>query len=204
MTEQNENDRNDLEKMGAARALTDDSVKSPVEESVETLVRRAQSGDQRAFEGVYRRTVDRVYALCLRMCADGDEASELVQDVFVRAWQRLGSFRGESLFTTWLHRLAVNLILQDRRSKGRRRAREVAAPDMERFGRMAQRSMPGTRVDLERAIAALPDKARRVLVLRDVEGYKYDEIARMTGVSLGTVKAQIHRARGLIKERLEA
>ena len=129
---------------------------------------------------------------------------ELVQDVFVRAWERLGSFRGDSLFTTWLHRLAVNLILQDRRSKGRRRAREVTSSDLDHFGRTARRSMPGTRVDLERAIAALPDKARRVLVLRDVEGYKYAEIARMTGVSLGTVKAQIHRARGLIKEKLDA
>jgi RNA polymerase sigma-70 factor (ECF subfamily) len=121
----------------------------------------------------------------------------------VRAWERLTSFRGDSLFTTWLHRLAVNLILQDRRSKGRRRAREHVEPDMERYARAAVQAMPGTRVDLERAIAGLPAKARRVLVLRDVQGYKYDEIARMTGVSLGTVKAQIHRARGLVKEALE-
>ena len=204
MTERNQNDRNDLEEMGALPARADDLAKSPGSESVEELVRRAQAGDARAFEGIYRQTADRMYALCLRMSGDGEEAVELVQDVFVRAWERLGSFRGESLFTTWLHRLAVNLILQDRRSKGRRRAREVTAPDLEHFGRTARRSMPGTRVDLERAIAALPDKARRVLVLRDVEGYKYDEIAHMTGVSLGTVKAQIHRARGLIKEKLEA
>ena len=204
MTERNENDRNDLEEMGALPARADDLVKNPGSESVEELVRRAQAGDERAFESVYRQTADRMYALCLRMSGDGEEAVELVQDVFVRAWERLGSFRGESLFTTWLHRLAVNLILQDRRSKGRRRAREVTAPDLEHFGRTARRSMPGTRVDLERAIAALPDKARRVLVLRDVEGYKYNEIAHMTGVSLGTVKAQIHRARGLIKEKLEA
>jgi len=204
MTERNENDRNDLEEMGALPARADDLAKNPGSESVEELVRRAQAGDERAFEGVYRQTADRMFALCLRMSGDGEEAVELVQDVFVRAWERLGSFRGESLFTTWLHRLAVNLILQDRRSKGRRRAREVTAPDLEHFGRTARRSMPGTRVDLERAIAALPDKARRVLVLRDVEGYKYAEIAHMTGVSLGTVKAQIHRARGLIKEKLEA
>ena len=203
MTEQNEDHRSDLEEMGALPARTG-PLMDQGSESVEELVRMAQAGDARAFEGVYRRTVDRMYALCLRMSGDGDEATELVQDVFVRAWERLGSFRGDSLFTTWLHRLAVNLILQHRRSQGRRRARETVAPDLERFGRTARRSMPGTRVDLERAIAGLPEKARTVLVLRDVEGYKYSEIAHMTGVSLGTVKAQIHRARALIKEKLEA
>lgn len=203
MTERNEDHRNDLEEMAALPARRDPSADEG-SVSVEDLVRMAQAGDARAFEAVYRRTVDRVYALSLRMSGDGDEATELVQDVFVRAWERLGSFRGDSLFTTWLHRLAVNLILQHRRSMGRRRARETVAPDLERFGQAARRSMPGTRVDLERAIAGLPDKARAVLVLRDVEGYKYAEIARMTGVSLGTVKAQIHRARALIKEKLQA
>ena len=172
--------------------------------SVESLVRQAQGGDPVAFEALYRRTVDRTYALCLRMAGDADEATELVQDVFVRAWERLGSFRGDSLFTTWLHRLAVNVVLQHRRSRGRRGARETTTDDLERFGRAARQAMPGTRVDLERAIAGLPEKARTVLVLRDVEGYTYDEIAVMTGVSLGTVKAQIHRARGLARKALEA
>jgi len=171
-------------------------------ESIESLVFEAQQGDSRAFEALYRRTSDRVYSVCLRMSGDSDRATELVQDVFVRVWQKLPGFRGDSQFTTWLHRLTVNLVLQERRSRGRREAREIGTDDLDRFGRAARRSMPGTKVDLERAIAALPDKARRVLVLRDVEGYKYDEIARMTGVTLGTVKAQIHRARGLVKEAL--
>jgi RNA polymerase sigma-70 factor (ECF subfamily) len=204
MTETNEDPRRDREDMGAVPDDMDAPARNQDVESLESLVRRAQGGDQLAFEGVYRQTSGRVYALCLRMCGDGDRAVELVQDVFVRVWERLGSFRGDSRFTTWLHRLTVNLILQDRRSRGRRRAREVSAPDLERFGRTAKKAMPGTRVDLERAIAALPDKARRVLVLRDVQGYKYDEIAQMTGVSLGTVKAQIHRARGLVKDALGA
>lgn len=156
----------------------------------------------RAFEALYRRTSQRVYAVCLRMSGDSDQATELVQDVFVRVWQKLPGFRGDSQFTTWLHRLTVNLVLQERRSRGRREAREIGSADLERYGKAARRSMPGTRVDLERAIAGLPEKARQVLVLRDVEGYKYDEIAQMTGVSLGTVKAQIHRARGLVKEAL--
>lgn len=199
------NERNDdpREDMGAAAAHREATAHADAAGEIRALVARAQAGDQRAFEALYRRTVDRIYALCLRMCADGDEASELVQDAYVRAWQGLGSFRGDSQFTTWLHRLTVNLVLQERRSRGRRRARETLDGDMERYGRAACSAMPGTRVDLERAIARLPKKAREVLVLRDVQGYKYDEIAEMTGVSLGTVKAQIHRARGLVKEALE-
>ena len=188
--------------MGAIPLRSHDRVNTGPAESTEALVRAAQDGDVRAFETLYRQTSDRVYAVCLRMSGDSDRASELVQDVFVRVWQKLPGFRGDSQFTTWLHRLTVNLILQERRSRGRREAREIGSDDLDRYGRAAQRSMPGTRVDLERAIAGLPEKARRVLVLRDVEGYKYDEIAKMTGVSLGTVKAQIHRARGLVKEAL--
>lgn len=190
--------------MGALAARDERRLSSGHEPSVEDLVRQAQGGDPRAFEQVYHRTSERIYALCLRMSGDAQAAEELVQDAYVRAWERLGSFRGDALFTTWLHRLTVNLVLQDRRSRGRRRAREVSSSDLERYGRTARRSMPGTRVDLERAIAALPTKARQVLVLRDVQGYKYNEIAEITGVSLGTVKAQIHRARGLVQEALNA
>lgn len=190
--------------MGALAARDERGLSSVHEPSVEDLVRQAQEGDPRAFEQVYHRTSERIYALCLRMSGNAQQAEELVQDVYVRAWERLGSFRGDALFTTWLHRLTVNLVLQDRRSRGRRKAREVTSSDLERYGRAARTAMPGTRVDLERAIAALPTKARQVLVLRDVQGYKYNEIAEITGVSLGTVKAQIHRARGLVQEALKA
>ena len=194
--------RQPREEMGAIPLRSHDGVTSPAADVTSALVKRAKDGDTDAFEALYRRTSDRVYAVCLRMSGDSDRATELVQDVFVRVWEKLPTFRGDSLFTTWLHRLTVNLVLQDRRSRGRRASREVGSPDLDRYGRTARRAMPGTRVDLERAIAALPDKARRVLVLRDVEGYKYHEIAQITGVSLGTVKAQIHRARGLVKEAL--
>lgn len=188
--------------MGARHLHPHDGMTSGTPESIDALVRRAQEGDVRAFESLYRQTSGRVYAVCLRMCADGERATELVQDVFVRVWEKLPGFRGDAQFTTWLHRLTVNLVLQDRRTRGRRERREFVSDDLERFGRVARRAMPGTRVDLERAIAALPDKARRVLVLRDVQGYKYNEIADITGVSVGTVKAQIHRARRLVQERL--
>ncbi len=196
-----ERDTRPGEDMEAARARLE--TKGDAGGTVEALVARARMGDARAFEALYDRTSGRVYAVCLRMCADPDEAAERVQDAYVRAWERLASFRGDSLFTTWLHRLTVNVVLEARRSRGRRSAREIPEAEMERFTHAAVTAMPGTRVDLERAIASLPEKARRVLVLRDVQGYTYDEIARMTGVTLGTVKAQIHRARALVKEALE-
>lgn len=170
--------------------------------TTESLVELAQSGDARAFEALYRRLVGRIYALCLRMSRDPQRAEELTQDVFVRAWERIKSFRGESRFTTWLHRLAVNVVLQDGRAKGRRESREQLVGDPEEYLGRVTREMPGTRVDIERAIAALPEGARTVLILRDIEGYKYDEIAEMQGVALGTVKAQIHRARKMMREKL--
>lgn len=170
----------------------------------EALVQRAQAGDTRAFEALYRRLVGRIYALCLRMSRDPRRAEELTQDVFVRAWERMGGFRGDSQFTTWLHRLAVNVVLQAGRTKGRRESREQLVEDPGEYMGRVTREMPGTRVDIERAIASLPEGARTVLVLRDIEGYKYDEIAEMQGVALGTVKAQIHRARRMMRERLES
>ncbi len=172
--------------------------------STGALVERAQAGDSRAFEVLYRRLVGRIYAICLRMVRDAQRAEELTQDVFVRAWERLGSFRGESKFTTWLHRLAVNVVLQDARTKGRRESREESMGDPGEYLGRVKEVFPGTRVDLERAIAGLPEGARRVLVLRDIYGYKYDEIAQMQGVALGTVKAQIHRARKMMREKLDS
>ncbi len=188
--------------MGAV-PLTKETESGPWDSmSVESLVDRAREGDARAFEFLYRKLVGRVYALCLRMARDGQRAEELTQDVFVRAWERLGTFRGESQFTTWLHRLAVNVVLQEGRSKGRRESREELVADPEAYLGRVTREMPGTRLDLERAIAALPEGARTVVVLRDIHGYKYEEIARMQGVALGTVKAQIHRARKMMREKL--
>lgn len=172
-------------------------------DSVHQMVRRAQSGDSDAFEGVYRAHVGRIHALCLRMSGDAQQAEWLTQDVFVRAWEKLSSFRGDSQFSTWLHRLAINVVLQDRRSRGRREAREHTVEDLEQYATAVTQAMPETRVDLERAIAGLPSGAREVLVLRDIQGFKYREIAELKGVSLGTVKAQIHRARNLVQEALE-
>jgi RNA polymerase sigma-70 factor (ECF subfamily) len=166
------------------------------------LVRRACAGEREAFDELYHRNVERVYAVCLRMTADVRLAERLTQDSFVRAWRKLGTFRGESAFSSWLHRLAVNVVLEYGRRERRRTARveSVASPD--EWERPASGASPGLAVDLERAIARLPPGARTVLVLHDIEGYKHEEIAAMTGTAVGTTKAQLHRARRLLRERL--
>jgi len=169
------------------------------------LVRRAQAGDKVAFEQLYRDNVGRVYALCFRMAGTADLAEELAQDVFVRAWQKLGSFRGESAFSSWLHPLTVNVALSERRSRRRRVARVMTTDDLtefERPGPPTRSDGPESGFDLERALATLPPGARAVFVLHDVEGYKHEEIARLTGVATGTSKAQLHRARRLLREVL--
>lgn len=171
--------------------------------NIDALVRQAQNGDQEAFEALYHHASGRIYSVCLRMCGDAQEAEELTQDAFVRCWEKLGTFRAESQFTTWLHRLTVNLVLQKRRKRSKIAERERGSLDLERYGHEAKRALPGTRVDLERAIAALPRGAREVLVLRDIEGYRYRDVAEMKGVAVGTVKAQVHRARKLVREALE-
>ena len=181
------------------------------------LVERARTGDVAAFEQVYRREVGRVYALCLRMTADAQRAREVTQTVFVRAWDRLGSFRGDSKLSSWLHRIAVNEVLVDARTERRRLARVVLAEDEgatsqdtdELDRRDAPRSTGITlpvdtesRIDLERAIAKLPPGARTVFVLHDIQGYRHEEISRMTGSAEGTLRAQLHRARKLLMEAL--
>jgi len=166
------------------------------------LVRRAQSGETGAFETLYRRNAGRVYALCLRMTADAARAEELTQDAFLRAWERLGSFRGESRFSTWLHGLTVNLVLGDRRTRSRRPQAEGDPGRLDRMPGGAAARAQGERRDLEKAIAALPEGARTVFVLHDIEGYRHDEIAAFTGVTAGTSKAQLHRARRLLREAL--
>lgn len=166
------------------------------------VVRRAQAGDRQAFDELYRRSVGRVYAVCLRMSEDRQTAERLTQDAFVRAWEKLPSFRWESAFTSWLHRLTVNVVLEDRRSDGRRAARIDIVADPGENEKGTPPPMVGERIDLERAIARLPKGARTVLVLFDVEGYSQEEIARLTGTAVGTVKAQLHRARRLLRELL--
>jgi RNA polymerase sigma-70 factor (ECF subfamily) len=168
----------------------------------EHLVDRAARGEVDAFEEIYRENAGRVYLLCLRMCGDPSLAEELAQEAFIRAWQKLGSFRGDSAFSTWLHRVTVNVVLGDRRSTARREARVKPAGDELPDDLSASEPSPGQALDLERSIAALPEGARAVFVLHDVEGYRHKEIARLIGVAEGTSKAQLHRARKLLRKAL--
>lgn len=167
------------------------------------LVRRARAGDREAFDALYRANVGRVYALCLRLAADRSRAEELTQDAFVRCWDRLATFRGESGFSTWLHRLAANVALDGLREDTRRerRSRPLEAIDG-LAGRRVRQPATETLLELERAVAALPAGARTVVVLHDIEGFRYEEIAEMTDAALGTVKSQIHRGRRLLREML--
>jgi RNA polymerase sigma-70 factor (ECF subfamily) len=167
-------------------------------------IRRAQAGDVDAFELLYREHAGRVYALCLRLKAgDTVDATELMQDVFIRAWRRLSTFRGDCAFSSWLHRLAVNTMLENARGDRRRIARVLPMDDTSRLGGAARSSGIDLKMDMEDAVASLPKGARVAFVLHDVEGYQHQEIAEQLGVSVGTVKAQLHRARRLLRERLE-
>jgi RNA polymerase sigma-70 factor (ECF subfamily) len=170
-------------------------------------VAQAAAGDRRAFERLYRQLAIRVFSLCARMGNDQARAEELTQDVFVRAWDKLHLFRGESSFTTWLHRLTVNVVLNARKSDGRSRTRfeetDEEAGGMDAFpGVVGMPLPPGDLLDLEEAITRLPPGARRVFLLHDVEGYTHEEIAEMLGVTAGATKAQLHRARLLLREAL--
>lgn len=162
------------------------------------LIFRAQEGDTAAFEALYRAHVGRVYAICLRLSGDAGRAEELTQTAFIQAWEKLHTFRGEGGLSGWLRRLAINVVFQDRRAEKRRRLRVVATDDEALLEHPVAPSA-GLKIDLERAIAALPEGARTVLVLHDVEGYRHDEIAEMTGMAPGTSKAQLHMARRLLR-----
>lgn len=167
-------------------------------------IRRAQGGDVEAFEAIYRVHSPRVYALCLRLSDGGSmDASELMQDVFIRAWRGLGTFRGDCAFTSWLHRLAVNAMLETARSEKRRTARVLPMKDPDSIGAYSASVTPDLQMDLERAIGKLPRRARMVFVLHDIEGYQHHEIADQMGTAVGTVKAQLHRARKLLIEALD-
>lgn len=170
-----------------------------------TWVARALDGDQHAFERLYRVHCGRIHALCWRLCGgDAGVAEDLVQESFVRAWNKLGMFEGRSAFGTWLHRLAANVALSDRRIRLRRvRNEQPLDEDVERVAVGARGVSADLSGDLEQAIAGLPERARSVLILYDIEGYTHAEIAEMTGMAVGSSKAQLHRARQLVRDALD-
>ncbi len=161
----------------------------------------AAAGDQQAFERLYRAHVARIHSLVRRMVGGEGDADELVQDAFVRAWQRLSTFRGEAAFGTWLHRLTVNLVLNWQ--KGRSRGRKLFDDDAQIDAASARRVTPEEGMDLEAAMQTLPRGAKQIFVLHDIEGFRHEEIAQMLEITSGTSKAQLHRARMLLRGHLE-
>ncbi|HEX6833409.1 MAG TPA: sigma-70 family RNA polymerase sigma factor [Rudaea sp.] len=183
------------------RPLLEPVTAAPARTTDEALVRRSAAGDVAAFEQLYRAHVGRVHGAILRLVGmDRARAEELTQDAFVRAWQKLAGFRFESAFSTWLYRLGVNTALMALRGGG-----NETAVDDEELEFAAGGDVPfcaGERADLERAVSDLPPRARAVLVLHDVEGWKHEEIAAELGMAVGSSKAQLHRARGLLRRAL--
>ena len=159
-----------------------------------------------AFEELYSRHSRRVYSLCLRMTANTAEAEDLSQEVFIQLYRKVGSFRGESRFTTWLHRLTVNQVLMHFRRKG------VRVEQASEEGGEVQQAERGTenpnrmpvvdRIALDKAVSQLPPGYRAVFVLHDVEGHEHEEVARLLGCSVGTSKSQLHKARMKLRQLL--
>jgi RNA polymerase sigma-70 factor (ECF subfamily) len=165
------------------------------------LIERARRGDSKAFERLYRDHVGRVHGLCLRMTRNPDLAADCAQDAFIKAWKALPKFEARSSFSTWLHRIAVNTVLEKRRGSA---SAEIAVEDPNDYEEPQMvLDSPVEEEELEAAIASLPQGARDALVLCGVYGYEHSEAASMLGIAVGTCKAQLHRARGLLKDRLE-
>jgi len=171
------------------RAMT---TPEPVTDTA-SLIEAARGGDQRAFEALYRETCGLVYGLCLRLTANRALAEECVQQTFIQAWRNLSAFRGDSSVSTWLHRIAVNEV----RAQYRRESRH----DLEDGGELplAHTTDTGRVMDLERAIASLPERARAVFVLVGVYGYPHEEAAGLLDMAVGTSKAHYHHARRQLK-----
>jgi RNA polymerase sigma-70 factor (ECF subfamily) len=170
------------------------------------LAQAASRGDMAAFETLYERHHRRVYSLCLRMVANPTEAEDLAQEVFVQLFRKLGSFRGESAFTTWLHRLTVNHVLMHFRKKGVKLEKTTEEGEIGEIQDLiqgaAERPRYVDRIALDKAISELPPGYRTVFVLHDVEGFEHEEIGRILGVSVGTSKSQLHKARMRLRELL--
>jgi len=175
-------------------------------------IRLAQQGDAAAFERIYQLHSRRVYALCLRMVGNTAEAEDLAQEAFLQLFRKIHTFRGESAFSTWLHRLSVNVVLMRLRKKSLAETslEEVTEPDEETGGPRKEVGGPDLllsgsvdRINLQRAVDQLPPGYRSVFVLHDVQGYEHNEIAEIMGCSIGNSKSQLHKARMRLRELLQ-
>jgi RNA polymerase sigma-70 factor (ECF subfamily) len=166
------------------------------------LVERARRGDERAFRSLYDQSVDRIYRLTYRMSGDADLSRDFTQETFVRAYQRLGQFRGDSAFSTWVHSIAISVTLNGLRSSARHRTRERPLDEAHEVASPTREPEPGVWGRIEAAVDGLPDIYRTVFVMHDLEGYSHGEIAASLGVAEGTSKARLFRARSKLREVL--
>jgi RNA polymerase sigma-70 factor (ECF subfamily) len=171
-----------------------------------SLAQEAAGGEMAAFEEIYRRHNRRVYSLCLRMTQNVSEAEDLAQEVFIQLFRKIGSFRGDSAFTTWLHRLTVNQVLMHFRKRSvklEKTTEEGETPVQIVVGTANPNNMPVVdRIALDKAIAQLPPGYRSVFLLHDVEGHEHEEVAKILGCSVGTSKSQLHKARMKLRRLL--
>ncbi|MGB7923260.1 MAG: RNA polymerase sigma factor [Pyrinomonadaceae bacterium] len=188
----------------AGQPVVENGVKQATDHA---LAQASAGGDMQAFEEIYQRHNRRVYSLCLRMTQNVSEAEDLAQEVFIQLFRKIGSFRGESAFTTWLHRMTVNQVLMHFRKRSvklEQTTEEGETPIQIVRGTENPNHMPVVdRIALDRAIAQLPPGYRTVFVLHDVEGHEHEEIARMLGCSVGTSKSQLHKARMKLRKLLK-
>lgn len=171
------------------------------------LTRSAGNGDMAAFEEIYTRHHRRVYSICLRMLQNASEAEDLTQDVFIQLYRKIGSFRGDSAFTTWLHRMTVNQVLmhfRKRNVKFEKTTEEGDTPEQIVSGTAnPERMRIVDKIALDNAIEQLPNGYKNVFVLHDVEGFEHEEVARILGCSVGTSKSQLHKARLKLQKLLK-
>ncbi len=193
-----------MEALTAAEATGSKGVAAVTEQGLideQDWVQRAQQADTTAFESLYRLHVDRVYGLCLRMTGNPSEAEDCTQEAFIQAWNKLSKFRGDSAFSTWMHRIAVNSVLGRMRKARRELDKMQAVTDISPVPETVGDS--GNFEDLQNAVDDLPDGARHVFVLHAVYGYSHDETGDMLGIAAGTSKAQLHRAKRLLASNLK-
>lgn len=186
---------------GMATALNAD-IRAQADDEAR-LIERSKASDPKAFERLYRQHIDKVYGLCLRMTGNQGEAEDCAQEAFIQAWRQLDKFRGDSAFSTWLHRIAVNAVLGRMRKSKREQDRVQVVADRATSASLTAADTGELR-DLAEAIGRLPKGARHVFVLSAVYGYSHEEASKMLGIAVGTSKAQLHRARRILSEALVA